>query len=492
MKKHILYIFPVLILLFQPVWAWATDHYVSPHGTASWGASINQATPCAVSTAAANAVAGDRILLADGTYDAVIDSANSGTGPADGQRIIWQAQNRHQAVFAPTGDYQALYSNDSYISFRQIAVSVPDYAQYNFGAHFNSNSKYTEIDDCLIYAAVETSSDEIWGVMNEGANNRITNNEIRYVEVGIVNNGDGAAGGLVDGNYVHDLTNGQIGLADGIRAVNGDHKGLTISNNTITAYGGDGIDMWDGSNVIAEHNEIFKPLAAATPGNGIKMGGTGIPTGNIARYNYVHDLEAAGDAALNYGIVSNDGEQLLILYNLIDNTNVGIYVYQGNNKETVYGNTVVNSTYALRFDSNSTGNTAQNNILDGLTADLFIGGSSSVAGGYNCLRNDSSVAGGGSYINTNFSDKYKTNPLFTDPSNKKYTLQSSSPCINAGTIPSSFKSAFPLNPNATTYDPWDPVVLTSDYGNREIGVFGFIGTVSNNRSLPFFRYYWYF
>ena len=490
MKKHILYIFSVWIFILLPVWAWGTDHYVSTDGSASWGDSINPATPCSVETAKANAVSGDRILLADGIYNAVIDSANSGTGTDDSHRIIWQAQNRHQAIFAPTGDYQALYSNDSYISFRQIAVSIPDYAAYNYGAHFNPSSKYTEIDDCLIFTEVETPSDEIWGVMNEGANNRITNNEIRYVGVGIVNTGVTVVGGLVDGNYVHDLTKGLIGLADGIRAVNGDHHGLTISNNTITAYGGDGIDMWDGSNIIAEHNEIFRPLAAGTPGNGIKMGGSGVPTGNIARYNYIHDLEASGEAALNYGICTNGGEQLLILYNLVDNTRVGIYIFQYNNNETVYGNTVVNSTYALRFDADSIGNTSQNNILDGITADLTVGSSSSVIGGYNCLKNDSSVSSAGSYTNTNASDIYKTDPLFSDASNKNFTLQNGSPCINAGTIPSMSKNVFPLDPNKTTFDPWEPVVLTSDYGNREIGAFGYIEPVHNNRNWTFYRYYW--
>ncbi|MFA6790478.1 MAG: right-handed parallel beta-helix repeat-containing protein, partial [Parcubacteria group bacterium] len=87
----------------------AGTYYVSPGGSSSWANCSNISTPCAVSTALGNAVAGDIVMFMDGTYNAptsptyrdlVWNPAHSGTS---GNPITFKALNRHQAIIKGTG-----------------------------------------------------------------------------------------------------------------------------------------------------------------------------------------------------------------------------------------------------------------------------------------------------------------------------------------------------------------------------------------------------
>ncbi len=66
MKKSIL-ISIIIVLLTSP--CFAATHYVSPSGSATWANLTTIATPCSLSTANANAKAGDIVYLRAGTYN---------------------------------------------------------------------------------------------------------------------------------------------------------------------------------------------------------------------------------------------------------------------------------------------------------------------------------------------------------------------------------------------------------------------------------------
>jgi len=90
----------ILLVFFQlpfPEIAHAAIHYVSNSGKATWANSTNISTPCSVSTAFANAAAGDVVNFRGGTYNIgaasknnypVYSFANSGTSE---NRITFQA-----------------------------------------------------------------------------------------------------------------------------------------------------------------------------------------------------------------------------------------------------------------------------------------------------------------------------------------------------------------------------------------------------------------
>jgi hypothetical protein len=58
----------------------AGTYYVSPSGSASWAQATNSGTPCSISTAMSNAIAGDTVYFRGGTYIAGQSNNNSNLG----------------------------------------------------------------------------------------------------------------------------------------------------------------------------------------------------------------------------------------------------------------------------------------------------------------------------------------------------------------------------------------------------------------------------
>jgi hypothetical protein len=87
----------VLLILLCASPLFAATHYASPSGSASWANSTNINSPCSITTAFANASAGDLVYLRGGTYNmgssssSVLTTAHNGTGNSDSQRVIIKA-----------------------------------------------------------------------------------------------------------------------------------------------------------------------------------------------------------------------------------------------------------------------------------------------------------------------------------------------------------------------------------------------------------------
>ena len=82
MKKSLLLASPFFATLALASSAGATTWFVSPTGTATSGCPTRDVPACDLSAAAANAVAGDTVILTDGTYTKGIWVTNSGTADA--------------------------------------------------------------------------------------------------------------------------------------------------------------------------------------------------------------------------------------------------------------------------------------------------------------------------------------------------------------------------------------------------------------------------
>ncbi len=91
-----------LLFLMQPLSA--AVHYVSPGGTATWEQSTDMSTPCALSVANVNALAGDTVYLKGGTYsgndDMTIKPRNTGT--SEDNRIMFSNYINEEVNFEET------------------------------------------------------------------------------------------------------------------------------------------------------------------------------------------------------------------------------------------------------------------------------------------------------------------------------------------------------------------------------------------------------
>ena len=83
----------LLLMLWGVPAAWAATHYVSPSGS---GTTCSSSTPCSLTTGISQGVAGDEVILKDGTYTTALNTVRDGT--SDTARITFRAENRRQAI----------------------------------------------------------------------------------------------------------------------------------------------------------------------------------------------------------------------------------------------------------------------------------------------------------------------------------------------------------------------------------------------------------
>jgi hypothetical protein len=123
-------------------------YWVSPTGAATWSASYNTtalsgAACCSITTANANAVAGDKVYLREGTYNISLHPSHSGT-LAD--RITWTAYGSEVPTFTVTDDWRyAIWTQGtSYSRF----IGIRSYQSYCFFSLYYG-SCYNEFRDCI-------------------------------------------------------------------------------------------------------------------------------------------------------------------------------------------------------------------------------------------------------------------------------------------------------------------------------------------------------
>ena len=219
---------------------------------------------------------------------------------------------------------------------------------------------------------------------------------------------------------------------DGIRAFDGDTNGIIIGHNEITKFSDDGVDLFDGSNVIVQYNEIHDPISPHSGGanNGIKAGGASSSRDNIIRYNTIYNIFSRGNspnAITTNGAVSGEIYGNLC-YNIDDNA-IEITATQRNRTWKVHHNTAIsNRANAFIVAPDNPDVIAYNNIFRGAISDIRVNGSSRVSGKNNILVNNKKA---GNYSSSgDFSTS--TAVLFDNYDRKDFHLRNNSPAIDRG------------------------------------------------------------
>lgn len=223
------------------------------------------------------------------------------------------------------------------------------------------------------------------------------------------------------------------------------------------------------TNNIVEHNIAYLNGHGVTGAGGDSQDRAGIwldtvGTGNIVRYNIAY-------SNLKYGIFNEATNGSIIYYNIAyNNTEVGnargILVGRGSSNNVVYNNIVYGNRIGLAAEGDGVGNsglydnnTFKNNIAFGNIVQqfrAFLGGENDGVNGignvylYNSFgpeatnfigwgfsTNKSTYSSwetaSGNCGSTGCSHSVQSDPLFTNASNNDFTLQHSSPAIDAGT-----------------------------------------------------------
>jgi hypothetical protein len=255
--------------------AGAATHYVSPTGSATWANSTNISTPTSIATAFANASAGDLVYLRGGTYNmgtTVLTLANSGTGTADAQRIIFRAY---------TGETPDIVTNVSGVPHSDNAgafVILQNYVTID-GITMHTTAGSAEFNSCI-----EVGYD--YGCTGV----KIINCNLNLVYATSVSN--------IAVIQFHTVTNG------------------LIQNNTLTGYrwsggGTMGIQLWNGTgnkvlNNVISTNDLGIMQKHPNCDNSLSSGAeiaynyayNNRRAGLYGRYRYtsIHDNIFAGDA----------------------------------------------------------------------------------------------------------------------------------------------------------------------------------------------------
>ena len=327
-----------------------------------------------------------------------------------------------------------------YFQIRQLHVLVASNGQ---GIRVKGDSRYVIIDQCLVQGNPDNTSSSGITYSAYSSGKRPTYTVVSKCEVFgfedcIVGQGGMDNGGRIENNYVHDAKEDLIRAIGNNEYLTGDYNGLLITGNRLTRWSDDAIDLYVGSEVIVEYNEMYRgnyPLN--TSGNGIKLGGvtnnvakTETSHNNVARYNKIYNLSGRSPGLSN-GIDTNGGTDAEIYGNLIyDVDGNAIAVSSTSTGCKVYNNTGISNDLAAFYAINNPVE-VYNNIFDGSASagDVSLK-DAQVTGSTNLLVNNKVVTDGGVY---NSSNDLSGDPGFVNAGNDNYQLKADSKAINAGT-----------------------------------------------------------
>ena len=186
---------------------------------------------------------------------------------------------------------------------------------------------------------------------------------------------------------------------------------------------GDGAGIWCANSAAkVRHNRIHNNQGGITGGG---VGGTGVQGLEIS-HNEIYNNSCGHGSGIGFLGASNS----LIHHNLISgNTTFGygsIYIIYGSDCE-IANNTIVGNTKGISLLGGGGGITIHSNIvvsndMDGIASDA-------TTVDYNDVWNNNPNYSGGANPGTN---DVSADPLFVNPPGYDYTLQLSSPCIDAG------------------------------------------------------------
>ena len=111
----------IMLIVFIPIFVQSATKYVSPTGS---GSTCAIGSPCSISYAIANAVAGETWLFRAGTYNiTTIATAHAGSGDADNQRIIFKAYTGETPdIVATQSDYSCISIRHNYWTFDGLTM----------------------------------------------------------------------------------------------------------------------------------------------------------------------------------------------------------------------------------------------------------------------------------------------------------------------------------------------------------------------------------
>jgi hypothetical protein len=192
----------ILFILLFPMWAFPATYYVSNSGS---GSTCSIGSPCSVTYAFANAVAGDTWLFRGGTYSVGAKNTgntytgyymptNSGTGDADNQRIIFKAYTSETPLFNGTAggsgddtDYATIMATNGkdYITFDGLSFqsdSGVKMARFFVGGDTGDYSSYIKIKNCTFNGGSTqiSEADNHEGLRIEQAHYLTVSNNIFY------------------------------------------------------------------------------------------------------------------------------------------------------------------------------------------------------------------------------------------------------------------------------------------------------------------------
>ncbi len=298
----------MVCLVFLVSFVSATNHYVSPSGSASWSLCTNINTPCSLSTANSNAVADDVVYLRGDSYTgSALQPAHSGSS---GHPITYKNYPEETAIFSGMNNGINL-ANRSYITI--------DGTDSNFGIRIQnthntwialSSSSHIIIQHCYMrnnrgWAGISaTGSNSYIQVLNNNMANDGKNdfNDIVYFR-------DSANYNVFEGNYFGDAGHTALNI----------HGYATapifnvVRNNVFENTKHGGLGIWpSGSDpyyVLFEGNIIKNggtdKLNAAPPSNtsqshAVQVGATYI----IGRKNILYGNKPAPDDNSGYMVIA--------------------------------------------------------------------------------------------------------------------------------------------------------------------------------------------
>jgi hypothetical protein len=421
----------LIILLSSPVWA--ANYYMREDGNA---ANKVAATACgAVGTAMSVATHNEESFGTDtvylcndgGNFTTLINTPSNGV-TYDGQPGA-QASKSVIAVASGTHSFQVDTDN---VTVQNLKGVAPDDANGRMAFYCVDGGDNCAFDNIEATAVTSPSNTGHIGVRLSATGGIVKNSTLTHLTIGVKVQGSAGYSITIEDNTIHTMDVGLAANADCISFssdANVDYQSnAVVRRNTMYDSPDDFIDLYKSSNVIVEHNTITGNTIDGGEGNGIKLGYDSDATGNIVRYNTVHDLN--GDGA-NYGIITgpSGGHQIYknLLYDMVSGIMTNGTGSPGGN--TWYNNTVYNMSGYGYYIAGSVvaADTVKNNILDGTTADIHVTSGSTVTGGFNLLVNDSQT-GIGTYTDAGGDD------VTGDPQlDANYHPTGGSPALDAGT-----------------------------------------------------------
>lgn len=408
-------------LIFCPLMSWASDHYVSPNGSASWGSCTSSSAPCSKSTAESNATSGDRVLFMEGTYTGGLRIAQAGSCSShlapDSQKIILQSLYPRKAILTgnnAAATYSTVLVDSPCVSVRDFKIEIPDQNNTVFGLYLTREGNEA-LGNEIYYAGTQLTRSGYRRAMGIRINASafVQGNYIHDATIGV--SILGTTGGApfdadISGNTVKNLAAGDPEESDCFvvnrNGVTGFGVGIRIFGNTCTGWIDDGFDGFDATGVQVFNNSF----ATSQPSllSGFNDHPTCLKIGYTSKGQMIHSNHCAAVATTPpqaHCIDAQGAEAALVADNYCQGGYNGIYLQAGSgtglNNRFVRNTIVGSQTFALSVVSVVEGTVLNGNFLDSSgTHNLQITSGATINGQNNVFGKTTTVWGSGIYTGT--------------------------------------------------------------------------------------------